>query len=60
MSTAEGDDQSKKPLKPLFWMASSKDDLRMFAEDVKDVMGFAHHQAQELHQQWRSSQEKRE
>ena len=27
--------------KPLFWVGSSKDDLRDFPEDVKDVMGHA-------------------
>lgn len=27
--------------KPLFWVGSSKDDLRAFPEDVKDVMGHA-------------------
>ena len=34
-------------VKPLFWIASSKDDLREFPEEVKDVMGFALYQAQE-------------
>ena len=27
--------------KPLFWVGSSKDDLRAFPEEVKDVMGHA-------------------
>ncbi len=40
---AEADEES---VKPLFWIASSKDDLRAFPEDVKDVMGFALFQAQ--------------
>jgi phage-related protein len=34
------------PIKPLFWIASSKNDLREFPEDVKDMMGFALFQAQ--------------
>jgi phage-related protein len=34
------------PLKPLFWIASSREDLRDFPEDVRDVMGFALYQAQ--------------
>ena len=33
-------------IKPLFWIASSKRDLREFPEDVKDVMGFALYRAQ--------------
>jgi phage-related protein len=33
-------------VKPLFWIASSKDDLRSFPEDVQDMMGFALFQAQ--------------
>ena len=27
--------------KPLFWVGASKDDLRAFPEEVKDVMGHA-------------------
>jgi phage-related protein len=40
------EDNGKEPVKPLFWVASSKDDLRAFPEDVKDMMGFALYQAQ--------------
>jgi phage-related protein len=47
MSSAGEGDHGEKQLKPLFWIASSKDDLREFPEDVKDVMGFALYQAQE-------------
>ena len=32
--------------KPLFWIASSRDDLQAFPEEVKDVMGFALYEAQ--------------
>lgn len=39
-------DAGETPIKPLFWIASSKDDLREFPEDVKDIMGFALYQAQ--------------
>lgn len=39
-------DEGEESVKPLFWIASSKDDLRAFPEDVKDVMGFALYQAQ--------------
>lgn len=47
MSAEEKDmDEGEEALKPLFWIASSKDDLRSFPEDVKDVMGFALYQAQ--------------
>lgn len=42
-SSSSGD---KGAVKPLFWIASSKSDLRRFPEDVKDVMGFALYQAQ--------------
>jgi len=35
----------KKP-KPLFWVGSSRHDLREFPEDVKDSMGYALHLAQ--------------
>jgi phage-related protein/predicted XRE-type DNA-binding protein len=34
------------PLKPLFWVASAKDDLRRFPDDVRGVIGFALYQAQ--------------
>ena len=33
-------------LKPLFWIASSRDDLRSFSREVRDVFGFALFQAQ--------------
>ena len=36
----------KKDVKPLFWVGSSKNDLREFPEDVQDAMGYALHQAQ--------------
>ncbi len=39
-------DEGEQPVKPVFWIASSKDDLRAFPEAVKDVMGFALYQAQ--------------
>jgi phage-related protein len=32
--------------KPLFWVGSSREDLREFPEEVKDVMGHALHVAQ--------------
>lgn len=32
--------------KPLRWIGSSKEDVRAFPEDVKDVMGYALHLAQ--------------
>ena len=32
--------------KPIIWIGSSLDDLRAFPEEVKDVVGFALHQAQ--------------
>jgi phage-related protein len=32
---------TNREAKPLFFMGSSKDDLRAFPEEVKDVMGFA-------------------
>lgn len=38
---------AEEPLRPLFWIASSKNDLRHFPEDVKAVMGFALFQAQQ-------------
>lgn len=28
-------------LRPIFWVGSSKDDLKAFPEDVQDVMGYA-------------------
>jgi phage-related protein len=39
-------EEREKAMKPLFWIASSKDDLRDFPEGVKDVIGFALFQAQ--------------
>lgn len=36
----------KKEVKPLFWVGSSKNDLREFPEDVQDVMGYALYHAQ--------------
>jgi phage-related protein len=33
-------------VKPLFWISSSKDDLRSFPEDVQHMMGFALYEAQ--------------
>lgn len=41
-----GADEGEGSVKPLFWMSGSRDDLRAFPEDVKDVMGFALYQAQ--------------
>lgn len=47
MNAEESDeDESEESVKPLFWIASSKDDLRAFPEEVKDAMGFALYQAQ--------------
>ena len=47
MSAKDKEDEAgEEPVKPLFWIASSKDDLRDFPEEVKDVMGFALYQAQ--------------
>jgi len=47
MSTEEIEEEGhEESLKPLFWIASSRDDLRDFPEEVKDVMGFALYQAQ--------------
>jgi len=37
----------EKKIKPLFWIASSRDDLRGFPAEVKRIMGFALAQAQE-------------
>ncbi len=45
-SPEENEGEGDEPIKPLFWIASSKDDLRAFPEVVKDVMGFALYQAQ--------------
>lgn len=39
-------EEGEEAVNPLFWIASSKDDLRDFPEEVKDVMGFALYQAQ--------------
>lgn len=39
-------DRKETPRKPLHWMGSSLADLRKLSEDVKDVFGFALHQAQ--------------
>lgn len=36
-----------EPLKTLYWIGSSKDDLRGCPEDVKDQIGYALHVAQE-------------
>ncbi len=33
-------------LRPVYWVATAKDDLDAFPEDVKDVMGYALEQAQ--------------
>lgn len=33
-------------MKPLFWIASSRDDLREFPQEVRGAMGFALFQAQ--------------
>jgi phage-related protein len=47
MSPEEKEEQEREePVKPLFWIASTKDDLRGFPEEVKDVIGFALYQAQ--------------
>ncbi len=43
---ARNEEEGEQPVKPLVWIASSKDDLRKFPEEVKDVMGFALFQAQ--------------
>jgi phage-related protein len=45
-SEESGGEEKKKPVKPLFWIASSKHDIRKFPEDVQDMMGFALYQAQ--------------
>lgn len=36
----------KKEIKPLFWVGSSRSDLREFPEDVQDTVGYALYQAQ--------------
>jgi len=46
MSGGDNAGQNQSALKPLFWIASSKDDLRDFPGRIKDVMGFALYQAQ--------------
>jgi phage-related protein len=37
---------SARPLRPLHWMSSSRDDLREFPDKVRDAFGFALYQAQ--------------
>src|SRR6266545_7182319 len=39
-------EQSARKRKPLEWVASSREDLRRFPEDVQDEMGFALYQAE--------------
>ncbi|MBY0522706.1 MAG: type II toxin-antitoxin system RelE/ParE family toxin [Gemmataceae bacterium] len=46
MSGVEADD-GEETLKPLFWIASSKADLRAFPVEVRGMMGFALYQAQQ-------------
>jgi phage-related protein len=46
MSEGGAEEVGQDRLKPLFWVASSKDDLRAFPADVRQVMGFALYQAQ--------------
>jgi phage-related protein len=49
MSPEEKDEEEngdRQVVKPLYWISSSKKDLRKFPEDVKDLMGFALWQAQ--------------
>ncbi|MCE9555170.1 MAG: type II toxin-antitoxin system RelE/ParE family toxin [Planctomycetes bacterium] len=43
----ESDEEGEEPLKPIFWIGSSLDDLREFPDDVKSVMGYALYQAQQ-------------
>jgi phage-related protein len=38
--------ESGPPLKPLFWMGSSRKDLKSFPADVQDEMGYALRDAQ--------------
>jgi phage-related protein len=38
---------SDRELKPVFWVASSREDLRSFPEPVARAMGFALYRAQE-------------
>lgn len=33
--------ESRRPLKPLFWMGSSRKDLKSFPAEVQDEMGYA-------------------
>lgn len=40
------DDPSRSEQKPLFWVATSLDELKEFPEEVRRVMGFALHLAQ--------------
>src|SRR4051794_8547672 len=47
MSTEEQVEVREAPFKPLFWISTSRDDLRALPEKVKDVMGFALYQAQQ-------------
>jgi phage-related protein len=35
-----------RPLRPLLWLSSSRDDLRAFPDAVQDAMGFALYQVQ--------------
>jgi phage-related protein len=42
----EEEPEGKDKIKPLFWVASSKNDLRDFPDEVKELMGFALYQAQ--------------
>lgn len=39
-------EETEEELKPLYWVAGCKGDLRAFPEEVKDMMGFALYQAQ--------------
>jgi phage-related protein len=43
--SADEAEEREEPVKPLFWIAGSKDDLRDFPEGVKDAMGYALFQA---------------
>lgn len=46
MASHEGECPSRRILKPLVWIASSRRDLKAFPEAVKDVMGYALYLAQ--------------
>ncbi len=46
MSAEENEVEGEEAVKPLFWIASCKDDLRDFPKAVKELMGFALYQAQ--------------